>query len=218
MKKHVKVLAFVLMALLVFVAGCGNNVVESGKKVLDSGSINNGIYTNDFFGISISIPTNWHVASEEELIQMIEEGNEMVAGDDEDLQKLIQESNLRTVFLLSTTSNDPLSNASFMVMAEKLSFLQGVRTGKDYLEILQQNLEELVAQIPYEFPKEIYTEKIGNQTFHVLETTVDLVVAEFKQTYYTAVLNGYALAFISTTMDESEEDLLEGMISQISFK
>jgi hypothetical protein len=42
---------------------------------IDLGSIDDSIYTNSFFGLSYKIPANWHIKSEEEIADLIDEVN-----------------------------------------------------------------------------------------------------------------------------------------------
>jgi len=129
---------------------------------------------------------------------------------------MLEKAELRTVYLLSATSEEQ-GIASFIAMAEKLSFLQNVKDGKAYLEAVKENLVTLIEDVPYEF-KDIYTVEIGGKEFYALETTIDGGIIKLEQTYYARVENKYALAFITTSMNEANDEAMQGIIDSVEFK
>lgn len=110
------------------------------------------------------------------------------------------------------------SNPNFMALAEKLSFFQGVKNGKDYLNEIRKQLKAIASSLPYNLNKEIYTEKVGGKDFSVLEATIEAGTTKMTQKYYAYVLNGYALCFVSTSNIEAGAKSLDGIIKSITFK
>jgi len=214
MKKSSKgILLMVMLFLMTSMMGC--SALNSGKT-LDQGTMEGNVYKNEYFGMSVIVPEEWTIASEEEIEELTKSGNEMIAGDDESKKKMLEKAELRTVYLLSATSEEQ-GIASFMAMAEKLSFLQNVKDGKAYLEAVKENLITLIEEIPYEF-KDIYTVEIGGKEFYALETTIDGGIIKLQQTYYARVENKYALAFITTSMNEANDEAMQGIIDSVEFK
>jgi len=214
MKKSSKgILLMVMLFLMTSMMGC--SALNSGKT-LDQGTMEGNVYKNEYFGMSVTVPEEWTIASEEEIEELTKSGNEMIAGDDESKKKMLEKAELKTVYLLSATSEEH-GIANFIAMAEKLSLLQNVKDGKTYLEAVKENLATLVDEFPYEF-KDIYTVEIGGKEFYVLETTIDGGILKLEQTYYARVENKYALAFITTSMNEANDEAMQAIIDSVEFK
>lgn len=219
-----KIVSFLLILSLAFsFAGCNT---KSTKEVTKSAAITLGtnkgnVYTNDFFKLTINIPDKWIVATDAEKTKIIEAGKEIVAGDDKDKAKQIDLSAEKSVYLLMVSAKglqvQSTNNPNFIVIAEKLSFFQSVKTGADYLAEIKKQLKT-VTSIPYNLDKAVYTEKVGGKNFSVLEATVENSTIKMTQKYYACVLNGYALSFISTGLDDAGAKTLDATLKSVTFK
>jgi hypothetical protein len=92
-----------------------------------NGTMKDGTYTNEFFGISFSIPDGWTVATNEEMDRITNMGSEVAAGNNEDLKKELERGNVKVLDLLFAFRY-PLNhtgsfNYNFMCMAEELGGL-----------------------------------------------------------------------------------------------
>jgi len=195
---------------------------KSDKKI-DLGKSEGNIYKNEYFNMTINIPDKWVVATDEEKDAMIQVAKQAVADNDKAKEKQLDYSLEKTVYLLATSqkglSVNDTSNPMFMAMAEKLDLMQGVviSDGKGYLEQVKKGLLA-VNQIPYKFDKEIYTQKVANKDFYVLEGTVNNGDLKIVQKYYAAKMGNYVLAFIGTSYNEDQAKNIETIIKSISFK
>jgi hypothetical protein len=227
MFKRVSSCALILLLVFSF-AGCGKKsnkelTKEVAKdKIITLGENKGNVYTNDFFKMTINMPDKWVVATDEEKTEVLNLGKEIVAGDDKDKAKQLDLSTLRSVYLLMISEKGlqvkSAGNPNFMVLAEKLSFLQGINNGSDYLASIKKQLKSLSSTVPYNLDKEIYTEKIGGKNFSVLEATLEAGTIKMTQKYYACVLNGYALSFISTGTDDANAKILDTILKSITFK
>ncbi|MBU3127430.1 hypothetical protein [Clostridium tagluense] len=192
-------------------------------KQLTLGKNEGNLYTNDFFKMNINIPDKWIVATDEEKTEVLKLGKEVISKDDKSKAKELDLSELRTVYLLMTSQKglkvqSTTANPNFIVIAEKLSFFQGVKDGANYLGQVKKQLKTVASTMPYKFDKEIYTEKVGGKSFSVLEATIETGTIKMTQKYYACVLNGYALSFISTYTDDVGAKSLDGVIKSVTFK
>lgn len=204
------------------ISSSDKSTVSKDDKKLDAGAVEGREYKNEFFGMTVKLPDNWVIASDEEKQAILDGGKEVAAGGDENKEKLYDLSLQRTVYLLVTSqkgmSVQDITNPSFMTLAEKLSFFQGVKDGKGYLEEVKKQLKALAAQIPYNLDKDIYTERIGGKDFYVLEAVVNGTGVTLKQKYYASVMNSYALSFITTSYSDEQSESLDEIVKTISFE
>ena len=220
-----KVISCLLILLLAFsFAGCSTTSTKevAKDKVISLGKNQGNVYTNDFFNMTINIPEKWVVATDEEKNALINKGAEIVAGDDKSKAKQIDLAKLRTVYLLVISAKgmqvQAVDNPNFMVIAEKLSFFQGVKNGSGYLGEVKKQLKTLSSTLPYNLDKEVYTEKVGGKDFSVLEATIKSGNVKLTQKYYACVLNGYALSFITTSYEDAGAKSLDGVLKSVTFK
>jgi hypothetical protein len=195
----------------------------SSSKKIDLGTSEGSVYKNEYFNMTITIPDKWIVATDAEKNDLIQKGKQVVAPNDKDKQKQMDYSLEKTVYLLATSEKglavNDTTNPNFIAIAEKLNFAQGVvvSDGKAYLEQVKKGLQG-IAQIPYKFEKEIYTEKVGNKDFYVLEATASNGNVKLVQKYYATKIGDYALSFIATRYNDEQGKKLDTMIKDISFK
>ena len=207
------------------VSTTSNTEAKDSKKdkKIDLGKSEGKVYKNEYFNMTINIPDKWIVATDDEKNHMMQEGKQVITDNDKNKEKQIDYSLEKTVYLLHTSEkglsvNETL-NPSFMAMAEKLNLMQNVAVsdGKGYLEQVKKGLQDM-AMVPYKFDKEIYTEKVGNKDFYVLEATVNNGDVNLVQKYYAAKVDDYVLVFIATGFNDDQAKKLDTTIKSISFK
>lgn len=204
-------LALTLIAALA--AACGGK-----DKKVDLGVTGAGTYTNDYFGVSLNFPKDWDVQDAEGMNELAEAGKELIAGDDAKKKKQLDLAEAKTLNLL-VVSQYPLGGeelgASFMSVAEKVSKLQGIESGKDYLEASKKLMEQ--SGVPYEY-HEITTAKVGGKDFDVMQVTLDAGDFVVTQDYYSTLIEGYAFNFISTYVDDASKASIDEIVQSVSFK
>ncbi len=214
----------ILATSLIFAAGCTKNDNASNKggtaKTITMGTLEGTKYTNDYFGLELDIPEDWHIATEEEKAALLQAGQDAIAENNEDLAKQIDLSKEKTLSLVFSFKY-PLThqgvNPNVLCMAENLGLLGSVtvKSGKDYLAMTKTGMEQ--TGMPYTFA-EVTTEKLGNKDFDVMEATVDAGTIKLTQKYYAAIFDGYALVFINTFSNEDEALETKGLMDTITFK
>ncbi|NLX26293.1 MAG: hypothetical protein GXY61_10100 [Lentisphaerae bacterium] len=214
--KLLKPLLFVALSIGLGTAGCKKQIVV---EAIDYGSIENNVYRNDYFPLSLEIPEDWAVHDVQTQTNIKEKGSDAVYGDDEYKKALVKASELSMVSLVSMTKfpvGEPVpSNPFLKCIAERVQHTPGIKTGEDYLF---QKREVLASgQLNLSFSGEIHSETVANHLFSVL--AYDLNVGSdspVHQKMYAVVLKGYALAFVITFTDESEEAELMEILNTLS--
>ncbi|MBW7474719.1 DUF1795 domain-containing protein [Paenibacillus oenotherae] len=214
MKKFAK-WSVIIMFMLVFATACSN---ANEEKKVDLGKVENGTYTNDYFGFSLTVPQGWQVQDAETMNEISEMGKDAIAGGDEDKKKDLDLAEKKTLNLLMFSKFEMGSvqlNPNFLSTAEKVSKLQGINSSKDYLEILKKMLTD--SQLPYTFG-ETSTVTIGGQEFETIDASLNTGEVTVSQKYYCAIIEGYALSFAATYMDDESKADMDNIVNTIKFK
>jgi hypothetical protein len=193
---------------------------DTSQTAITMGEMKDGIYTNNYFGITFSIPKDWTIANDKEKEQLSNIGSQMVAGDDENLKNQLDLAKVRVLNLLFAFRH-PLSynqgfNSSFLCMAENLG-VSGlmVKTGADYLNASKAMLQR--TNLKYGF-SDITSEKIGGRDFDVMKVTITTQGITVTQKYCTVIINGYAFNFIFSYTDDQQKNELDSIRATIKFK
>ena len=92
MKKKNRLLALLLAALMLLAVGCGGAgdkepEPEEQKKEYAAATVENGVYTSDFAGLTATLDQTWQVLTQEEIAQIAGLTSTLVT--DEDLKKAL---------------------------------------------------------------------------------------------------------------------------------
>ncbi|MFS0858605.1 MULTISPECIES: hypothetical protein [Paenibacillus] len=189
------------------------------SKDVELGTTEKGSYNNDYFGVSLKFPEAWEFQDAAGMNELTNASSEVIAGDDETKKKQIELSQAKTLNLLMA-SQYPLDGSqvgpSAMAIAEKVSLLQGIRTGKDYLKATKKFMED--SQFPYEY-KEFTTETIGGKEMDLMQITMDAGNGStITQDYYSTIIEGYAFNFIFTYLDDTTKAEIDNIKKSVQFK
>ncbi|MEC0108604.1 hypothetical protein P4H27_16720 [Paenibacillus taichungensis] len=189
------------------------------SKDVELGTTEKGSYNNDYFGVSLKFPEAWEFQDAAGMNELTNASSEVIAGDDETKKKQIELSQAKTLNLLMA-SQYPLDGSqvgpSAMAIAEKVSLLQGIRTGKDYLKATKKFMED--SQFPYEY-KEFTTETIGGKKMDLMQITMDAGNGStITQDYYSTIIEGYAFNFIFTYLDDTTKAEIDNIKKSVQFK
>jgi hypothetical protein len=205
-----------IIVLAVLLIGCGKKASDE----IDFGTFNNSVYTNNYFGLTVTIPADWSIQDQEAQRRLMKLGGNMLAGDDKNLKSLVKASELKTVNLFAAFKypmGTPVTfNPSVMALAEKVSQLPGIKRGKDYLFFVRQTLES--GQMQVSFPKDIYTERLGGVDFDVMDLELSIRGITVKQKYYMTIMKGYALGFIVSFTNDEEESSDQKILNTVTFQ
>jgi len=205
----------VTLCLLLF-AGCGKETPNE----IDFGAVKNSVYQNQYFGLTLKLPSDWSVQDQQARQKLTETGAKMLAGEDKNLKAVLKASELQNVNLLAAFKHPvgtPVPfNPSIASGAERVRDLPGITRGRDYHFHTRKMMQS--GQIKFEFPKEITTEKLDGIDFDVMYVSMTIGPTTVQQKYYASIMKGYALIFIASFTNADEEAALQKILESVSFK
>ncbi|QQX79440.1 hypothetical protein JK628_18200 [Shewanella sp. KX20019] len=209
-----KILSYVLIIPMLLI--WSNSLLANE---IEYGVIENNIYKNSYFNIALPVPELWAVQSKAAINEIREIGGNLIAGDDQNLQAIIKESEKQTVNMFAFfkfEQGSPVEfNPSIMAVAERVAHMPGIKRGSDYFFHVKKILRG--AQIQYTFSKEIYSEDLSGVAFDVMPSEISIANMTVNQEYYATRYEDYVLSFILTYKTESEQQELRDILSQLSF-
>jgi len=214
--KHMKLLAFVMLtACFIFSIGCR----EKASEEVDRGSFAGPMYRNNYFGMTITIPSDWSIQNSKSMKTIKDLSKQVIDKNDRNLKAAIEASEHKSVRLFAVFQH-PLGtpvpfNPNLMSITERVSHMPGIKRGKDYHYHTRKLLES--SQMNVKFPEEIYTETFGGVEFDVLysETSINNILVKQKQ--YGAVMKGYILLIVSTFNEDDQETALYEILKTLTF-
>lgn len=181
------------------------------------GSLSGTTYTNTYFGFTIQKPEAWLAQDDETRQKIMKIGAKVIAGDDKNLESLLNSSKIRNLSLFSFSKfklGIP-NNPNIMGIAEDISFVPAIKTSVDYIQNMKRVLS--MAQIKYNIDEKIGSQNIGGVDFDVLTTNVKVANTDISQKYFVSLSKGYALLFVITHTDQSSHDSLMNILQTIKF-
>jgi hypothetical protein len=214
--KLIKFLAIVMLtAWFIFSSGCQ----EKASEEVDQGAFSGSVYRNNYFGLTITIPSDWSIQDSQSMQDLKDLGKKVLDKDDKNIKAVMEASDFQTVSLFSVFRH-PLGspipfNPNLICMAERVRHMPGITRGKDYHFHTRKLLES--SQVSVKFPKEIYTETLGGVEFDVLYSETSFGTMLVKQKQYGAVIKGYVLLIVTTFADENQEATLDEILKTMTF-
>lgn len=208
LKNVLKIFLFSLISSLM-VSGCDSSKLS--KKIVQ-GTLKDGLYSNDYFKMSIKIPPHWDIQNSKEMKELMNAGAEIFSENNPNFNKTLEISQKRTVNLITAFKYKQTANVEFSpsitIMAENLSFMPNLKKGADYLFHVKQLLK--TGQLAYEFPKEIYSKPFSGLSFDILSTMIKIDDTTIYQDYHATKINNYMLTFVTSyTLGEEEKSINE---------
>jgi hypothetical protein len=215
MKRNSVIRVIALFAVMAMYFGCGQKTADK----IGYGTLENGIYRNEYFGMRVTMPKDWFALDDESRKALMQKGKKMIAGQDKNLEAALDASELNNVNLLVVYKYPPGTpvpyNPSLACVAEKVGHLPGIKTGSDYLYHVKKLMER--SQLKYDFAENIYSEKIGGVSFDVQDTEVNVGAFRIQQKYYAAIMKGYALGIVLSSTTKEEQEALKQILTAIDF-
>lgn len=209
---------FKLAALLLLVLVSCQAVEEPPK--FDYGYVENHKYFNSFFGIELNLPKDWAIQSQEQAENLAEIGRDIAAGENEELKRTLEASEINTATLLAVFQYELGSNVEYnpglMMVAENLKNAPEVINGKDYLYHSRKIL--LKSQIQYsDIDTKFQMVEIDAETFYTMNASVDFMDTTIKQKYYATVINDFSLGVVISYKNDEQRIALERIVNNMKF-
>jgi len=205
---------FILITVMSFVLTWSGKVLSSE---IGYGEIENDIYINRYFNMSLAVPNGWAVQSKAAIKDITDRGGNLIAGDDQNLKAVLKEAEKQTVNLFAFFKYEQGSpvdfNPSIMSVAERVSNQPGIKRGADYLFHAKKILQ--TGQVKYTFPNEVYTKQISGTSFDVMPAEINIGSSSIYQRFYATRIKDYVLTIILTHSSEPESNELLQVINKL---
>ena len=136
---------------------------------------------------------------------------------DANTQAVMQSAQQRTLTLLSAFRHPPGTpvpfNESLIIVAEGVSFLPGIKGGKDYLKLMQQSMAGMT--IKYEFEPIETGFKIGSHPAARLRAHMHMADKQLEQESYAARVGDYVLLVILSYGDDEQRETLRSILESL---
>lgn len=212
-----RLLIFVLA--IITISGCK----QSAKipENFDYGKIEKGTYSNDYFGFDIPVPATWAVQNKEQVQQLQKQGEQLVSGSNKELAAKVRAADINSAILLTVFKNkadQPTGefNTSFIILAENLGTMSGVKKGDEYLAHAKELMQQ--SALTYQFPSGFYTEKIGNREFDGMDVSMNASGNNIHQNYYSLIDKNFAVSIIISYVTNEQKNELKSIIDKIKFR
>lgn len=184
---------------------------ETDKKITDvkRGTIVDGMYKNETFGVSFPVASNMIVCTDEQIAETLDLGTEFLEDEKtytaETMEDVMEGALYDTIILFSDNSS------SVSVIYEDMDKAQAISiTEEQYLKAVGNSLAAL--DMGYEVD-EPTTQNIGGTEFASMTSKT----SQYKQTYCIHKVGNYMIEFIFTYTDATEQEV-NNFISQIAFE
>ncbi|MDM7860942.1 hypothetical protein QTP81_10070 [Alteromonas sp. ASW11-36] len=178
------------------------------------------VYSNDKFGVTITKPESWYAQEIAEIIATQQMGADLMAGDDENMQAILDNSLDTTLPLFGFFESAPgapvSSNASLIGVAENISMAPGLESACDYLYHARQLMAR--SQIRTEMQDECLTYEVDGSTLHYFNAVMDFGAYKVHQKYLACLSGDHALAFVYSMMNTDNVPALDNMVKNLQVK
>lgn len=208
MKKRILILILCVLTIGIFLSGCGENDgtkgVEAGgdakveaKKEYKKGTLTAESFESEYLNMKYSLPENFIMATEEEVLQMSDLGEEVLNAD---LDKY-DFNKANVVYEMMAVNQSEGQN--ILLMVEKLPF-SNMKVDA-YIEELKKELSS-VENINYTIDEEVKSKEIAGKSYSVV--SVSGMDGAMLQDYLIRIENGRIVAIIVTSSTEEDKDVM----------
>ena len=212
MKKFLSLFMVIALSLTLFACSSEPKVEEEKEEVFETfvrGEWNDNVYTNDYLGFSFTLPENWVVASDEELLSMLETATDEMLTEEmkEQYDKAIESAQSFyefAIFNLTTGESmmlniEDLSKTVGAILVSEDQFIDGLETNFGSIEGVEIEILD----------REDVSLSMGK--FRVLNVNVNDVMT---QKYYVMKDGKYMVSFIVGFLNQTH-DGVDSILEQI---
>ncbi len=183
----------------------------------DDATVSRGVYTNRFFGFSVTYPKDWVVHGDATNVRLREIGKERATSTGA-MSAATSEVVLRNTYQLLTTFQYPMGSAievnpGFMLVAERVSHAPAIVTGRDYL-LHVRPLMLKTGVVPVGEPVEL---TLAGRQFFRQDSRMEMNGISMAQTIIITVTQGFALAFILSGKDQAPMNEMINAVATLKF-
>ena len=186
---------------------------ESGEETADivRGSVENGVYTSEFTGLSIALPENWSAANDEMIASAVGVGMDSLQNISEEEKAIAVSGTVYDAMLLS-----PDQTENIMVMLEDLNTTAGTTliTAETYAGILHDSLADMTGMDYVVGDPETVT--LSGVDYVRMDSSVTVNSTTISQTYLFRWVSGYMLTISITAQSAADCETLVANIQPLA--
>lgn len=183
----------------------------------DYGSIDNGVYKNDYFKMQFPFDTSWEIQTQEQMDAIANSGADLLTN--ETTKRAVKATEINSANLFSAFKYkegfEEDYNYSIALVAENTKSFPNLKRGSDYLKEAKKIMTQTV--INYEFEDDFSTKTMGSKTFDVMTVSGNYMGISFNQQYLTTIMDGFSLSFIISYNADAQRQELERILDGITF-
>lgn len=206
----------VFFIVILFCSSSCINAHKSGQP--DDGNIQKGVYLNTYFGLSFPIPDGWHILDDKNQEILRQEAIKQAVENDPTVKETIQDEQKTTWHLLSVFQypmGTTPTNASIMIIAEKIPQGTNIASGRDYSI---QSAQSLAKHPLYKQVSKVYDYSIGENAFSRVDFELGSQAVAGYQSNITMIRKGYAFSFVLVASTQEGLTQLEQVLGQTKFE
>lgn len=185
----------------------------------DVGTVEGNLYKNKFFGLQYQFPEGWTPHGEETKKHLMEIGRNAVSGNNALENGAYQDAEKRTLVLLSVFRyplGTPVdNNDSIQLLSEDVRFAPGVKSGREYLQLMAGSLKR--SNLPIEFQGEPTTATAAGQTFYRQDILLTVRGKSVYEAFVVSIVKEHALSFVFVGSSEQSRDDLAKTLETLRF-
>jgi hypothetical protein len=207
-----------LVLLSVIIAGFGGCGRPKPADEIGVGTRSGNTYSHEHFNFKITFPADWYVMSQQEQAELMNVGQQVAAGDNEQLKAAARSGAAQMLNLVAAFRHPPGSvvdsNMNIIISAERVSHVPGVKRGADYLGHTRKMLTQTALQ-PRTDPIES-AKAVGPLEMDVLPVHINMGVQEVHQRMHAARIGDYVLLIATTYTTDEERAQLDAILQSIT--
>ena len=203
---------------LLFLSSCGgsNESLENSKF---TEQVSENIFHNAYFKMTVQKPDEWVALDHSAEEALFQHGVDVAFSGNNDLKNLHEaaEKNYYTLFtFFRCEPGTPVDvNQNVIGLAEKVTHMPGIKTGKDYFFHSKKIMSQ--SNLQYSFSEGYRQREIDGIVFDQMDLTITFAGGSAKRSYYSTKHNDFMITIIESYGDEQDRTETEKMLDGITF-
>ena len=209
-----------LFFAVISLPGCDNP--RKIPKDFDYGTWTGSTYKNDFFGFSITMPENWHIANKEEVKALMQEGQEAEFFNKDEVKKITKKAEITTANLFFASRytteqsiEEEVFNPNINLVVENLASAGNKIDRAKYVKIFRQNITKMA---PGSQIKSETTKTLGGKEFTSLLLEINTEEFTFYIESLVCLEKNFAFAFALIWFDDEEKEQLDAIMATLKWE
>ena len=184
-----------------------------------SGTLDQGIYSSDYFGFSLTLPDEWHPLDQKGMNAVTQAGSSAISGNNKRIKASAKAAENGSYNLVMAYQH-PLGtrvpfNPSLGAVAQQVDKLPRIKSGRDYLKYIKSFMAR--SHLRIDFSPDIERINIGGVDFDHLYGEANMGRFIVSQEYYAAVQKGHVLSFVMSYVDDDQYFMIQESVDSIIF-